>query len=147
MQLWHQNEGAVDFALQPDTALIDWLTPNPAMQARVYCQDEQPVGYTRGNAADVRCFLAASAEVAQGMVHLLADEADSNEEYVSLPLHTCSSVAAALPGEVTHERWDAAMVCVLSDNDAAPYRAYRQALNSGERVPGRPLWPSAFDLA
>jgi predicted N-acetyltransferase YhbS len=147
MQLWQQAEHAVDFALRPDTALIDWLTPNPSMQAQVYLRDAdgQPVGYTRGQPDDLRCFLAASAEVARAMVQHLA--ADTDKTYLSLPLHPHSNIASALSGEINAETWEAAMVCVLSDEDAAPYTAYRAALDAGERPAGRPLWPSAFDLA
>ena len=47
MRLWEHEEGAVDFSLRPDAALLDWLSPNPLITATVYERGGSVVGFTR----------------------------------------------------------------------------------------------------
>ncbi len=45
--LWRQAEAEVDFAIEPGPDLLDWISPNPAIEALVYRRDGEVVGYTR----------------------------------------------------------------------------------------------------
>ena len=146
-ELWQHEESAVDMALEPGPDLLDWVSPNPAIRAIVYTRGDEVVGYTRINAAQPTrplYFLARDNEAAQAMVttiaHTLETDTPSNE-YV-LPLHPFSTSTAAF-GEATTTAWNAAMVCPLAPS---PFEEYMAQVQEGQRPPGRPIWPVAFDL-
>ena len=146
-ELWQHEESAVDMALEPGPDLLDWISPNPAIRATVYTRDDVVVCYTRINAAQPtrpRYFLARDNEAAQAMVATMAHTLDADTpptEYL-LPLHPFSTSTQAF-GEATTTAWDAAMVCPLAPSSFEEYLAQVQ---EGQRPPGRPIWPVAFDL-
>jgi putative acetyltransferase len=143
--LWLYEEGTVDMTLEPGSDLLDWLSPNPAIQATVYTRNGEIVGYTRAHAQEptsIRFFLARNHEVAQAMVAQMASGLEAVTAF-ALPLHPSSASAAAF-GQATCSVWDAAMAYSLTTS--GPFDEYIVRLQRGELVPGRVLWPVAFDL-
>ncbi len=146
-ELWQHEESAVDMALQPGPDLLDWISPNPAIRATVYTHHDLVVGYTRINTAQPTAplyFLARDNEAAQAMVATIAHTSEAGTpptEYV-LPLHPFSASTMAF-GEATTTAWNAAMVCPLGPS---PFEEYMAQAQEGQRPPGRPIWPVAFEL-
>ena len=141
--LWRLDEAAVDFALDPGPDLLDWLSPNPAVQATVYTLDGQVVGYSRIHAAEPdkpRVFLARTGAHARSMASLIAYNAQASQ--LSLPIHP-AAVAATGFGLLACESWAAGMACELAPSPLPEYLAHVEA---GQRKPGRVTWPPAFDL-
>lgn len=153
--LWLHVEGSVDMALDPGADLLDWLSPNPAMRAVVYLRDDCVVGYTRihdaetGAEAEVtkpRVFLARDAGAARAMIAMIAHQARQQGASAAeciLPLHSASIPAAEL-GTAVCKAWASGMACSLAPS---PLDEYLARVEAGERLPGRPIWPVAFDLA
>lgn len=138
--VWRHELNGVDFSVEPDRNLSDWFSPNPLFQAQVYRQDGQIVGYTRGKSGDIRLFLAADADAARAMAAYLAGDAGE----ITLPLHPYAASFAAFAGTVSCQAWEAGMALSLSAN---PFDDYRAKVQRGERLPGAPLWGTAFDVA
>lgn len=141
-RLWLREEGEVDFAVDPGDTLLDWLSPNPFIQSTVYLHDGALIGYTRIGAdqpAAPRVFLAADPQSAR----LVAGKIGGGTGAVTLPLHPYSSSAGTF-GAPQCQAWDAAMACALAPS---PFDAFYTQLKAGERLPGRPVWSVAFDLA
>ena len=146
-ELWFHEEGRVDMALQPGLDLLDWLSPNPAIQATIYMRNNELVGYTRIHTAEPtkpRVFLAWDHKAARAMVatmiHKLRSGA-SGTEFI-LPLHPYSASTEAF-GHATCRAWAVSMACSLGPCPLDDYLAHVQ---SGQRPPGRVIWPVAFDL-
>jgi predicted N-acetyltransferase YhbS len=143
--LWQSEESRVDMALEPDCDLLDWLSPHPAIQARVYLWAGQIAGYTRIHKDERDCprvFLARDKEAACAMLATIASTLPSTTR-LTLPLHPSSASAAYFAGAQATPVV-AAMACELA---ASPLPAYLAAVRE-ERLPaGRPHWPVAFDLA
>jgi hypothetical protein len=138
--LWQREEGAVDFSLRPGGDLLDWLSPVPSNQASVYLHRGEIIGCTRGRKEAPRrpqMFLARDADSAHRIVHSLSP----NSEIV-LPLHPASASSAAFPS-ASCDAWEAAMVCPLAPS---PFDEYYALVSSGQRPPGRPIWPPTFDV-
>jgi len=146
-ELWRHEEGRVDFALEPGTQLLDWLSPHPAMRTLVYTEGNDIVGYARVSDPEPlrpRCFLAQSGDVARRMAGALGHRAQVvPDNSIVLPLHPFSSSASAFDAP-TADAWDAAMIFPLQPSAVDRYYA---AVLSGERPAGRPTWPVAFDKA
>lgn len=141
--LWLHEEGAVDMAIAPGPDLLDWLSPNPAIETLVWADGEGLQGYTRVHRAEPakpRMFLARSHSAARQLAAALGARSGSAE--LALPLHPASASAGAF-GAPAAAAWDAAMVCPLAPG---PFDAYEAELRAGTRPAGRPLWPAAFDL-
>ncbi len=141
--LWRSEEAAVDFAFEPGEHPLEWLSPNPAIQATVYTSAGEVVGYTRVHAAEKhnpRVFLARDERAAASMAHALAQDAVGFK--LMLPLHPYSRSARVFPAQC--EAWQAGMACSLLPSLFDEYYAQVQA---GKRIPGRPVWPVCFDLA
>jgi len=141
--LWSHDEADVDFALDPGPHLLDWISPNPAIQATVYARAGEVVGYTRVHTsalAEPRVFLAHDGATAHARAHLLAQEAAA--PHLVLPVHPA---AAAATGFVSPrcDAGDSAMACPLAPSPLDDSFAHVRA---GQRSPGRPTWPVAFDL-
>ncbi|HVU11567.1 MAG TPA: N-acetyltransferase [Phototrophicaceae bacterium] len=134
--LWLHEEGAVDFAIDPGDAWLDWLSPNPAVKALVYTQAGEIVGYARVNGAKAHYFLARDGETARQMAKQIGTE-------VELPLHPYSASAQAF-GEPTYSLWDAAMVCTF---EPSPFDDYYAQVQAGQRIAGRPIWGVEFDIS
>lgn len=142
--LWLHEEGQVDFAIVPGGALLDWISPNPAVTAAVWLREERVVGYTRVHAADLakpRVFLAGDHDAARAIAARLASAAGAPE--VTLPLHPSSASAGAF-GEPQARSWEAAMAFPLAPS---PFDEYYARVSAGERAPGQVIWPVEFDLA
>ncbi len=143
-QLWRDTEGAVDFALEPGREFLDWVSPNPAIEALVFVEAEQVVGYLRRPSAERHrpsIFLARDADTARQMVALPVPAEDESE--LILPLHPASPATKGL-GLAKAEAWDAAMVYPLRPSSFDDYFAQ---VSAGARPPGRVIWPTMFDLA
>jgi len=141
--LWLAEESDVDLALEPGLSLLDWISPNPGIMAWVYERDGEVAGYSRGYAAEPAkpdVFLARDDGAARSMIAVLMAEAGG--ERVTLPLHPASRSAMAL-GIPETVAWTAAMACPFGPGPLAEYLAL---VKRGERPPGRPRWPVAFDL-
>lgn len=148
--LWRHEEGAVDMTLEPESALLDWLSPNPAIQATVYTRGSEVVGYTRTHSSEPdkpRVFLARDHTSARALVATMAHTltsgtSDTSATQFILPLHPFSTSAGAF-GEATCDAWDAAMACSLG---SSPLDDYLALVQTGQRPPGHVIWPVAFDL-
>jgi predicted N-acetyltransferase YhbS len=143
-EIWEETEGAVDFALNPGTELLDWLSPNPIMDTTVFItEEENVVGYTRIHKSEPdkpRAFLAQDNAITLRMVAHLSQGTEMTE--MVLPLHP-NSVSASELKVTSCEAWDAAMVCPLLPSQ---FEIYYNQVEAGNRLPGRPIWPTAFDL-
>lgn len=145
MALWHHEEDNVDFSVEPEPTMIDWLSPSLLVEPRVYERAGRIVGYTR---IDTRrpdapqMFLAADPLSARQMIAQIA--AQAGKRTLTLPLHPSSTSADffTAPKAVA---WDAAMAVPLTDD--TPLHEFIAQLRSGQRQPGRPIWPSAFDVS
>jgi putative acetyltransferase len=147
-ELWHHEEEAVDMALEPGPDLLDWLSPNFAIQATVYTYNREVVGYTRIHAHEPtkpRVFLAQDGEIAQAMLTTMASKLGTNtpkEVEYTLPLHPFSASVQAF-GHTKWMSWDAAMARSLGPSSLDDYLA---SVQDGRHPPGRVTWPVAFDL-
>jgi putative acetyltransferase len=147
-ELWRCEEHGVDMALEPGQELLDWLSPNPAIQASVYLRSGAIVGYTRmhqNEPTQPRFFLARDTESARAMVSTMAGKVktEAQQTLFTLPLHPRSASAQVL-GEAQCRTWEAAMACELRPSPLPDYLAHVRA---GERPAGRLIWPVSFDLA
>ena len=141
-QLWLHEEGGVDFAIYPGDLILDWLSPNPNMDAAVYLRGDQIVGYSRvlsTEPSSPRFFLAADHDAAVEMATVLVFGATS----ITLPLHPYSASAGAFTIKPEVHAWKAGMACSLAPG---LFEDYYGALQAGTRLPGRVIWPIAFDL-
>lgn len=135
--LWRHEEGNVDFAIDPGGAYLDWVSPNPAVEALVYLREGRIVGFTRTSEktpSSPRVFLAADHDAARSMAARLG--------VTTLLLHPYSASASAF-GVPTANGWDAGMACPLAPS---PYDEFITRLRNGERLPGRPVWGVEFEL-
>jgi putative acetyltransferase len=131
----------VDFTLVPDSSLLEWASPNTNIEATVYLRDKTVVGYTRvdKNKPDKpRVFLAHNAEIAWAIAAILMGDRDS----LTLPIHPYSTLASVF-GKPQVQSWDAGMACGLVPD--TPFDRFYAALQRGGRLPGRVIWPTAFD--
>jgi predicted N-acetyltransferase YhbS len=142
--LWQQNESAVDFALDPGHELLDWLSPNPAIKATVFIDKAGTVaGYVRSHSAEPnkpRFFLAQDSTKARQIAAFIAREASTQE--VVLPLHPASAISPGL-GTANCRAWEAGMAYPLV---SGIFEEYYARLKAGQRSPGRPIWPTIYDL-
>lgn len=140
-QLWRHEENNVDFAIVPGDSLADWLSPSQLIQARVYLHYDRVVGYTRIKTTEPGrplLFLAQDAHIAQ----LMAADIGRGLPSITLPIHPYSASASAFSGAVV-KAWDAGMAYPLTPS---PFDEFYARLQAGERLAGRPVWPSAFDV-
>jgi putative acetyltransferase len=137
------DEADVDFAIMPSFSLLDWVSLNLNIKAAVYLRGEVVVGYTRVHKDEPekpRMFLAADHDAARAMAALLMGDQPS----ITLPLHPYSKSAEAFDVKPQVTPWNAAMACSLAPS---PFDDYYAQLQAGTRLPGRVIWPVAFDLA
>ena len=140
MALWEHEESAVDFAIRPGAFLLDWLSINTAIEARVHVLDGEIIGYTRTALREPtkpRLFLARDAQAARRVAGALA----VGGRTLHLPLHA-RSVSAPVFGEPVQQTWDAAMACPLA---SGAFDEYHAQLLAGKRPPGRVIWPTVFE--
>ncbi len=142
LKLWQAQEQEVDFAIEPDADLLDWISPNPRIQSRVYVRDDQVIGYVRGDLLNPRVFLAHDAETAGEIASDMVLELGKAETLLTLPLHPYSSFGQGLTAHC--EAWSAGMACSLSSDTS--FDAYYAQVQAGQRQPGRPIWPVAFEV-
>jgi hypothetical protein len=145
--LWLHEEGGVDMALEPGPDLLDWLSPDPAVQAAVYTRGSEVVGYTRTSGKEPtrpRVFLARDYEAARAIVATMTRQLGSGASGTEclLPLHPFSASAGAFGRAMCHAR-EACMTCSLGPG---PLDEYLACVRRGERPPGRVIWPVAFDV-
>jgi hypothetical protein len=137
------EEYRVDFAIVLSDSLLDWISPNPNITATVYLRDNAVVGYTRVHKDEPdkpRMFLAFDNKTAHAMAAMLMGDLPS----ITLPLHPYSRSAEAFDVKPHVTPWNAAMACRLAPS---PFDDYHAQLQEGKRLPGRVIWPVAFDLA
>jgi putative acetyltransferase len=151
--LWLHDEGQVDFALDPGTGLMDWVSPSPTVEATVYLRGGEIAGYTRArkdNPGQPLVFIARDSPAALAMAGSIAHQGEGQTPLteILLPLHPLSRSGAALGrmdgAEWKTSAWAAGMACPLAPS---PFDEYHAQLKSGARVPGRVMWPVAFDIA
>jgi predicted N-acetyltransferase YhbS len=141
-EIWRIDEGAVDFAIDPGTDYMEWVSPNPLATAAVFRRANELVGYVRydnDKPHSPRIFLSRDRDAALVMAAALAARSDTST--LTLPIHPRSASAAAFPpGEV--KPLTAAMALEL-----APGRLsrYINQVERGDRPPGRVVWPVEFD--
>lgn len=142
LRLWRYEEGRVDFAIVPDAGFLDWISPNPSLQARVYQREGHLVGYTlihEARPTHPSVFMAADMHAAQAMAAYIGH----GHATLTLPLHPYSTSASAL-GKAEAAAWSAGMVCGFQGDLVD---AYFDQVRRGVRVVGRPLWGRPYDLA
>jgi predicted N-acetyltransferase YhbS len=141
--LRRSGEAEVDFSLDPGLALLDWISPNPAIEAIVYRHEAEIAGYTRFDRSkphQPRIFLARDPEIACQIAASLA--ARSQTEVLRLPLHPLSAAAPAFPSP-SGEPSKAAMARSLRPS---PLEEYMRQERAGQRPVGQVIWPVEFDL-
>ena len=139
VELWWHEERQVDFSTFPGASILDWISPHPAMHARIFERDGVIMGYGRGDMTHPMLFLARDHITAHEMAHFFADGFPD----IELPLHPYSFSARAFQGMPTLHVWDAAMALALAPS---PFDDYYAAMRAGYRPPGRPIWSVAFDV-
>lgn len=143
MSLWLEDVGNVDFSVMPGPDLLDWLSPNPNIEATVYVREGRVVGYTRVHVEEPwqpRAVFSRDPDAARTIVGSLAFQVGADR--LKLPVHPASITAAACR-TVAPEPWDAAMACPLLPS---PLETYLNEVEEGSRPAGSPIWPVAFDL-
>jgi putative acetyltransferase len=136
------EEYNVDFAMGQGESLLDWISPNPNVHARVYLRHGTVVGYTRVHKDEPdkpRIFLAYDKDAAHAMAAMLMKDFPS----ITLTLHPFTKSAAAFAVKPQVTPWKAAMACSLAPN---PFEDYYAQIQAGTRPPGRVNLPVAFDL-
>ena len=148
--LWSSEEGKVDMVFEPGPDLLDWISPHPAVRATIYIRNGEVVGYTRASSAEPtrpHVFLARDHDAARAMVVTLASRLTSGASGTEciLPLHPFSASAGAFgQATATSTAWAAGMACSLG---SSPLDDYFARVRDGRRPPGRPIWPTAFDIS
>lgn len=141
--LWRAHDGSVDFAIDPGTSLMDWLSPNPAIRSLAFRDGDSIVGYVRrdeNHPADPTCFLARHAGSARAVAGALARE--TTAAALTLPIHPRTLSAAAF-GPARVEPFAAAMAIELAPS---PLGEYFAQIDAGTRPHGRVIRPVEFDL-
>jgi predicted N-acetyltransferase YhbS len=152
-RLWQANFlPEVDFSLDPGQALVEWVSPNPAVEAVAYLSEDgsEIVGYCRARAATPEkpiMFLAKVGAVARAMLDLLARKKTgpgpvSTVEF-ELPLHPSARLTAELGGGAECRTGIYTMACPLRPS---LFDEYYAQVNAGTRPPGFLIWPTAFEL-
>jgi predicted N-acetyltransferase YhbS len=134
--LWLHEEGGVDFSIDPGGELLGWLSPHPAISARVYTRAGEIVGYARVMGTTARYFLARDGETARQMARMIGAE-------VELPLHPYSASTGSL-GDPEYGLADAAMACPLAPS---PFDDYYAQVQADTRLGGRSIWGVEFDIS
>lgn len=141
--LRRSSESEVDFSLDPGLAILDWISPNPAIAAIVYRHEAEIVGYTRFDRSrphQPRFFLARDPRIARQIAASLA--ARSQTENLHLPLHPLSAAALAFPSP-SAEPSTASMARSLGPS---PFEEYMRQVRVGQRPVGQVIWPVEFEL-
>jgi putative acetyltransferase len=141
--LWRAHDGAVDFAIDPGTSLLDWVSPNPAIRSLVFRDGDSIIGYVRRHEdrlTDPACFLARDAGSARAVAGALARE--TTAAALTLPIHPRTLSAGAF-GPASVEPFAAAMAIELAPS---PLGEYFARIDAGTRPHGRVTWPVEFDL-
>lgn len=146
-ELWRRDQAAVDFAIEPGEALLDWLSPNPAVKSVIYERDGETVGYARVDQSQPtkpRAFLARDGQSAREIARILqqAAIAAGAGSVLTLPIHPASQAGSGFPAAPVIP-WRAAMACPLAPGVLDDYFA---CLETNSRQPGTPIWPVAFEL-
>jgi putative acetyltransferase len=141
--LWRAHDGAVDFAIDPGTSLLDWISPHPAIRSLAFRDGDAIIGYVRrheDSPADPVCFLARDAGSARDVAGALARE--TTAATLTLPIHPRTPSAVAF-GPTKVEPFAAAMAIELAPS---PLGEYFARIDAGTRPHGRVIWPVEFDL-
>ena len=141
--LWRAHDGAVDFAIDPGTSLLDWISPNPAMRSLAFRDGDALIGYVRRHEdplTDPACFLARDAGSARAVAGALARE--TTAAALTLPIHPRTLSAGAF-GPASVQPFAAAMAIELAPSPLGDYFA---RIDAGTRPHGRVVWPVEFDL-
>jgi predicted N-acetyltransferase YhbS len=141
--LWRAGEGAVDFAIDPGTAYMEWVSPNPTIRSVVYRASDEIVGYVRFRADSPgrpHIVLARDALSLRAVAAALARHART--ETLALPLHPRAAGAAAFD-PATVRPMAAARATELQPGALA---GYFEAVERGGRPTGRVIWPVEFDI-
>jgi len=152
--LWRENFlPEVDFSLDPGEALVEWVSPNPAVEALAFLSEDgsEIVGYCRTRKATPEkpiMFLAKDGAVARAMLELLAEkkaeQGEASAVEFELPLHPSARLSAELGGGAHCRTGIYTMACPLRPS---LFDEYYAQVNAGERPPGFPIWPTAFELS
>lgn len=143
--LWWHEESRVDFGIDPGDEFLEWVSPDPGIEARAYLRGSEIAGFVRiprSNPLRPKYFLAQDAWTAQAIAYMLLHEAE-RPGALELPLHPHSASASVL-GTARAESWEPAMAYSLGPN---PFDRYYAQVQVGGRTPGRVIWPVAFDVA
>jgi predicted N-acetyltransferase YhbS len=140
--LWRISDGAVDFAVVPGDAYLEWVSPNPAVRSSVFRKGEEIAGYVRfhedrPDAPDM--VLARDAPSARAIAAALASR--SAADTLTLPIHPRSAAAAAF------ERVEVKPMAAAMAVELRPGRlgTYFDEVDQGRRPLGRVIWPVEFD--
>ena len=151
--MWHDWFDDVDLALFPGNSLMDWVSHAAHIQSYVIERNGELIGYLRyhrDNPANVNMFLAKDGDASRLLLAHLRDKLDGREEQqIRLPLHPNSRAVMAylsVPYQAKIERWDAAMIKILDEKNAA-IMAYCDEVRQGTRQPGLLIYPPAIEIA
>lgn len=151
--MWHDWFDDVDLALFPSDSLMEWVSHAAHIHAYAVERNGELIGYLRyhrGNPADVKLFLARDRDASRLLLAHLRDKLYGREEQqIRLPLHPNSCAVKAylnVPYESHVESWDAAMIKILDEKNAA-IAAYCDDIKHGKRQPGLLIYPPAIEIA
>jgi hypothetical protein len=142
-ELWRVHDGAVDFAIDPGTSLMDWISPNPAIHSLAFRDGDAIIGYVRrheNRRADPACFLARDAGSARVVAGALLRE--TTTAALTLPIHP-RTLSASVFGPARVQPFAAAMAIELAPS---PLGEYFARIDAGTRPHGRMIRPVEFDL-
>lgn len=145
IELWERSEAAVDFAMRPAAALIEWVSPNPRIISSVYVHEGDLVGFTRidrDEPTQPRYFLARDGVAARHMAAILARHSGPDTREIVAPVHPAAASADALRSSTPHTS-QATMAVPLTPG---PLDDYLQQTEHGDRPRGSVIWPVEFDL-
>jgi hypothetical protein len=141
--LWRAHDGAVDFAIEPGSSLLDWISPNPAIRSLAFRHGDSIIGYVRQHKdrpTAPACFLARDAGSARAVAAALARE--TTAAALTLPIHPRTLSAGAF-GPARVEPFASAMAIELAPS---PLGEYFARIDAGTRPHGRVIRPVEFDL-
>jgi len=151
--MWHTWFDDVDLALFPGHTLLDWVSHCEKIISTVLVKDDKVLGYIRyvaGDASDVKLFLARDEKVVLMILRFLAEKAKKNDhEILHLPLHSNSACVQnwiKIPYTVQNSIWDAAMICLLNEQNQI-VKSYLDQVRNGSRTQGLLMYPPQVEFA
>jgi hypothetical protein len=152
IRMWHTWFDDVDLALFPGDSLLDWVSHNPKNISNVLVKNEKLIGYIRyqhDHPGDVKLILAKDEATFMESLRFLQQKAGvSTGLKINLPLHPLSAAIKNwlnLPYTVQKQKWDAAMICLINDQNLI-VKDYMEQVKDGSRMHGLLIYPPQVEF-